>query len=297
MQKLGLVVDSTARLSEEQVETFTAELDGRLRIVDLTVAVAGVERPDRQWSAHDITTAMASGARVTTSQPPAAAFAQAYRELVRAGSEAIVVLTLSARLSGTHTAASSTTGAAGEVPVVVVDSQTAAAGLAGAVAIAVAGRHTGASVLERTLRDWCAEETSAYFVPASLEYLRAGGRIGRAASLLGRALSIVPVLTLDAGEVTPLARVRTSSRAIARLVDSAVGRARELAAGGGRIECVLLHAEASAAEAGAGFTRLRELVDEAELPTGTRVREEILSTVITAHVGPGTTGIIVQTLP
>src|SRR5690606_18050574 len=51
----------------------------------------------------------------------------------------------------------------------------------------------------------------------TLEYLRRGGRIGRAAALIGSALAVKPILTLEDGVVTPLEKVRTSSKALARL--------------------------------------------------------------------------------
>ena len=47
-----------------------------------------------------------------------------------------------------------------------------------------------------------------YFVVATLEYLRRGGRIGRASALLGSVLQVKPVLTLQEGQVAPLERDR-----------------------------------------------------------------------------------------
>ena len=40
----------------------------------------------------------------------------------------------------------------------------------------------------------------------SLEYLRRGGRIGRAKAFLGTLLNVRPILTVADGEVTPLER-------------------------------------------------------------------------------------------
>lgn len=59
------------------------------------------------------------------------------------------------------------------------------------------------------------------FTPRSLEYLRRGGRISAAASLLGSALRIVPVLTAEAGETAVAGRARSQTaamREIARLM-------------------------------------------------------------------------------
>jgi DegV family protein with EDD domain len=55
----------------------------------------------------------------------------------------------------------------------------------------------------------------------TLEYLRRGGRIGRASSLLGSMLDIKPMLAVEGGEVVAAGRVRSRARAIDRLVEAA----------------------------------------------------------------------------
>src|SRR5215472_5421018 len=60
-----------------------------------------------------------------------------------------------------------------------------------------------------------------YFMVATLEYLRRGGRIGRAGALLGSMLQVKPVLTIQAGEVAPLERVRTQEKALSRVIELA----------------------------------------------------------------------------
>lgn len=67
---------------------------------------------------------------------------------------------------------------------------------------------------------------SVAFYVDTLEHLRRGGRIGAASALLGSALAIKPILTLRAGSIEPLERVRTSSRALARLAELALDAAK-----------------------------------------------------------------------
>jgi DegV family protein with EDD domain len=57
------------------------------------------------------------------------------------------------------------------------------------------------------------------FLPKTLEYLRKGGRIGAAKSLLAVALKIQPILTLEDGEVAPYKNVRHWNRAKQQLID------------------------------------------------------------------------------
>lgn len=300
--RIGIVTDSTAKLTEQARAELLERVNGLFAVVELTVTVNGEERPDSQWPAASVCTALQAGLSVSTSLPSPGDFTQAYRELINQGAEALVVVTMSAQLSGTYDSAR-TAGdlieSETDVRVHVVDSQTVSAGLEGAVAIAVAGSQLEPDQLAAEVTDWCAAETSTYFVPADLEYLRRGGRIGAASTLMGRALAIVPVLGLRDGIVEPLARVRTRARAEERLaafVSASVMALAEAHPGRG-VEVVLLHAEESPEAAGAHFQRLVRVVDGLPLSDDVPVRTEVLSTVITAHVGPGAVGVVVQTVP
>src|SRR5204863_7537060 len=56
----------------------------------------------------------------------------------------------------------------------------------------------------------------------TLEFLQRGGRIGRAAAMVGTLLSVKPILSVRDGEVAPVERVRTMNGALRRLVDLVV---------------------------------------------------------------------------
>jgi DegV family protein with EDD domain len=59
-----------------------------------------------------------------------------------------------------------------------------------------------------------------WFCLDTLEYLKRGGRIGKAQAWLGGTLKIKPILSLEY-EITPVERVRTAGRAFERMVDYA----------------------------------------------------------------------------
>jgi DegV family protein with EDD domain len=61
--------------------------------------------------------------------------------------------------------------------------------------------------------------TATYGVFGTLEYLYKGGRIGRAQAYLGSILKVNPILAIRAGEILPIARVRTRPKAIERLCE------------------------------------------------------------------------------
>ena len=64
------------------------------------------------------------------------------------------------------------------------------------------------------------KELQLWFAIDTLEFLRRGGRIGAASAWIGSTLRVKPILTVE-NEMTPVERVRTSSRAFERMVDYA----------------------------------------------------------------------------
>src|SRR5581483_7292521 len=156
--------------------------------------------------------------------------------LLREGAAGIVSVHLSAKLSGTYEAAG--VAASGyEDRVAVVDSGSTGLGLGFcALAAAAASDLPGAVEAARA----AAGRTTTWFYVDTLEYLRRGGRIGAASALLGTALSVKPILHMVGGEIVVRDKVRTASRALARLVDLAAE-----ASGGSRVDVAVHHLAAA----------------------------------------------------
>jgi DegV family protein with EDD domain len=159
----------------------------------------------------------------TTSQPSIGDFLAVYEPLLAEGRD-VVSIHLSGAISGTFASAQQAreqlidSGIDG-ARIALLDSQSACGGegLVVLAAHAAAARGAGAAEVvahaqeaRRALKMWFAVDT--------LEFLRRGGRIGSAQAWLGSALKIKPILTLEE-EITPVERVRTSSRAFERMVD------------------------------------------------------------------------------
>ena len=126
--------------------------------------------------------------------------------------------------------------------------------------------------------------TTALFYVDSLEWLHRGGRIGATAARFGTALAVKPLLHLSDGRIAPLEKVRTASKAIARLVQlelelelAPVGRRRRPAPGRA--------GEEAAADLG---QQLR-----AALPEVRELYTCEVGAAVGAHVGPGLLGIVV----
>ena len=88
--------------------------------------------------------------------------------------------------------------------------------LAAAAAARGAKTRTGSSGAPSEAR----ADLKIWFAVDTLEFLKRGGRIGAASAWIGSTLKVKPILTLES-ELTPVERVRTSSRAFERLVDYA----------------------------------------------------------------------------
>ncbi|WP_406198484.1 DegV family protein [Kitasatospora sp. NBC_01560] len=275
---LALVTDSTAYLPQE-----TLDRHG-ITVVPLSVAVGDtVFAEGLEISPKDVAEALRGKERVTTSRPNPETFAAAYRAAADAGAREIVSVHISGELSGTVEAARLAAGEA-PVPVHVVDSRLVGMALgygvlAAAEAIA-AGREAAEAAAAATRRTGL---TSGFFYVDTLEYLRRGGRIGAARALLGSALAVKPLLHLDGGRIEPLEKVRTASRAIARLEEIAVERAAELEVD------VTVHHLAAEERAEPLAERLRRRIPGLrELYVGE------VGAVIGAHVGPGLLAVVVS---
>ncbi len=127
--------------------------------------------------------------------------------------------------------------------------------------------------------------TTSLFYVDTLDYLRRGGRIGAAAALLGSALSVKPLLTVDDGRIATLEKVRTAARALARLEELAVE-----AAGSRSVDVAVAHL-AAPDRAAALAERLRSRLG-AQL-VGREVFVGEVGAVIGAHVGPGMVAVVV----
>ena len=157
----------------------------------------------------------------TTSQPSIGDFLTVWEPLLEQGQD-IVSIHLAGGISGTCEAARQAHGLLAErglgERVEVIDGETACGGMGLLLLAACAAARGGADKAavaarvheaRRALRIWFCLDT--------LEFLRRGGRIGKAQAWLGGTLRIKPILSLEY-EIVPVERVRTAGRAFERMV-------------------------------------------------------------------------------
>ncbi|MET8839970.1 DegV family protein [Streptomyces rubiginosohelvolus] len=275
---VAIVTDSTAYLPRP-----TMERHG-ITAVPLTVVLGDRALEEgTEISARSLALALQKRHSVTTSRPSPEVFAAAYRAAAEGGADAVVSLHLSSEFSGTYDAAQLAAQDA-PVPVRVVDTGMVAMALGFCALAAAEAAEAGGGLDEAvSAAEKRAAGTSAYFYVDTLDYLRRGGRIGTAQALLGSALAVKPILELDGGRIEMLEKVRTASRAIARLEEIVAERA-----GTAPVD-IAVHHLAAQERADRLAERLRERV-----PGLVDLHVSEVGAVIGAHTGPGLLGAVIS---
>ncbi|MGH3950718.1 MAG: DegV family protein [Pseudonocardiaceae bacterium] len=279
--QVAVVTDSTAYLPEGFADRHSITVVPLYVLIDGDAGLDGIDIGPAELAA-----ALKKKRKVTTSMPTPDEFIKVFRTLLDDGADAVVSVHLSSELSGTWSSAVRAAEEVGSDRVRVVDSRTTVMGLGYAALHAAAAAADGArpAAVEAAAVD-AASMSRTMFVVETLEHLRRGGRIGAATALLGTALAMKPVLHIDEGKIRPLEKVRTTSRAMARLVELAAR-----AAGDERAELAVHHLAAPER----ALTLARHLEEKIPLADGCVVSE--LGAVIGAHTGPGVLGVVVQRL-
>jgi DegV family protein with EDD domain len=270
----AIVLDSTADFPEAPARF------PNWRVVPLYVRFGADSFKDYvDLSPHEFYARLRTAAELpTTSQPTPGDFLAAYEEL--AAFDRIYSLHLSASLSGTYNSATTAAQQVGADTVRTVDSGSASAAVA-MLGLAIQRRlDRGTSdeeigaLIERYRR-----EAGLLFTVDTLEFLRRGGRIGRARAWAGNLLHVKPILTIDR-EVVPLKRVRGNQKAMQTFVEEFTSRTDDVPS----LRVGIAHAEApERAE------QLQRMV-AGERPQAQVEVVTTLGAVVGTHAGPGTVG-------
>jgi len=213
----------------------------------------------------------------TTSQPTPGDFLQTYEQL--AEYDRIYSLHLSAALSGTYQSATTAAAELGD-KVRTVDSESASAAIA-MLGLAIQRRLEQGTTDEAidALIHRFREQAGLIFTVDTLEFLRRGGRIGRASAWAGQLLHVKPILTIER-EVIPVKRVRGNQKAMQEFVSAFTS---------GTQDAPTLKVGIAHAEAPERATQLQKMVRH-ERPQAEIEIVTTLGAVVGTHAGPGTVG-------
>ena len=267
---VGIVTDSVADLSPQVVK----ELG--ISVVPLSVRFGdevyrdGIDlTPDQFYEKLKTSQVFPN-----TSVPSPGDFVQVYDKLAEKTDEILAIL-VSARLSATYEVArQSIEKMKKKCRVELLDSETATMAEGFIVMEAAKAAQKGAS-LDEVLKVARQAVPRVDFRAAfdTLEYLRRGGRIGRAQAFLGSMLRINPIIMLKNGLVEPAGRTRSRAKAIDLLY--------EFAASYAKIEEMAVENTACPDEAEALVERLGAIYPKE------RIHRSRMTPVIGTHTGPG----------
>lgn len=200
--KTRIVVDSTADILPEYLD--------QIQTVPLTVSFGEEEYIDGVTIDHRTfyQKLIETDAMPSTSQASPAAFAEQYDQAAAADEE-VVVITISSKLSGTYQSAM--IAAAGRSSVYIVDSENASVGCG--ILVGLALRYLRDGMTASAIAEKLQEDKKKIVVIAlldTLEYLKRGGRISKAAAFAGGLLNIKPVISIADGEIQLLGKARGS---------------------------------------------------------------------------------------
>ncbi len=212
---IRIVTDTNANLPPEIVEKF------RIKLVPAYVIFGDEElREGVDITTSEVIARLDGGAGFPkTSQPTPYDFERAYREILDEDPQATILsLHITGAGSGTVTSAQRAAAAFPNAKIIVFDTRAFSIAQALMVREAAIMASLGEAI-DRIMERLCdmRDRIQTYFVLDTLDYLYRGGRIGRAAHVIGSLLNIKPVLTVKEGVMEAYARFRTRSQAFEAL--------------------------------------------------------------------------------
>lgn len=273
---IQLVVDSTAAVPKDFLEQHL-----NVHVIPLFISVNGEYVPENEATIEQVIDYSESTKKaVPTSQPSTGDFLKMFESLPK--EDPVIVICITSGVSGTYNGAVLAARQSGRKDITVINSRTTAIGMMEILEDAMDFIDQGLSFEEisKGLQESASLMRTTFTVP-TLDYLRRGGRVGKAAGLIGSILKIKPVIYLnDSNEVDVLAKVRTEKKASAAMIDYLHKNSPCKRIG-------IVHIENE--EGGrALMARVQEEYPDIEvtLSTGTPV--------LASYLGPGLTGIIFE---
>ena len=265
-------------------------LDSRgIRWLPFHFELDGVEYPDdfgKSLSYQDFYNAMSNGSSTKTSQVNVDQYLKAFEPILESGKD-VLHIAFSSGLSGSADSAQMAAQMLAEQypdrRVVVVDSLAASSGYGMLVQKAADLRDEGMGLDE--LAAWLTENrlrVQHWFFSTDLHFYVLGGRISKAAGLVGTALKICPLLNVDSqGKLAPREKIRTKKKAIPRTLEMM----QEHAEGGADYQGQVYICHSACLE---DAQELAKLIEAAFPKIDGPVRIFSIGTTIGSHTGPGT---------
>ncbi len=217
---IKVVTDSTCDLSQDIVQRLGISVVPMVLNIDGREMLDGVEISREQFYAG--LPAYRDFPKTAANSP--ASLADAYRAAQAAGADEILSVHLARQLSGVCAAADVAASEMRDVglAVRVFDAGTTSLGLGWLVVKAAEMAGAGAAMADiLAALDSQRQRTRVFAMIDTLKYLRKGGRVSAMTATMSELFQVRLLVQLVNGEVVPIDRVRTRSRAIERLIEEA----------------------------------------------------------------------------
>lgn len=281
-EKIALLVDSGSDLPKDMVEKYN------IYVAPLKIVYRDQEYVDGvEISTEEVLNRLEEEIP-TTSLPTGETIQNLFHQIKEDGYEKVLAVTLSSGLSGTYNSIRLLAEQQDDLDIFVLDTKNIS--IASGFNAIQAGEYIREGMTWDRLIQTVSEkitQSKVFFTVETLDYLRAGGRIGRVASLLGSRLNIRPIISCnDDGIYYSVRKVRGQERSIKKAIDLAVKHL----ANAKNYNIGVVHAGAQ--------KQANEVRDRLvkKLPDYNILVEGEISPVLSVHTGPGSIGIVAQVL-
>jgi DegV family protein with EDD domain len=217
MSKIAIVTDSTSDIPKNMVD------ENQITSVPLSVIFEEETFLDdgKQITTKEFYTRLRSAEKLpTTTQPTPKDFVDTYNNLLK-DHDQILSIHISKKMSGTINSAEMAKQQMPDAPIEIIDSEFTHMPLGFLVLESAKIAKVGGPYDEilSTIDD-LRNKMNELFVPSTLEYLKKGGRIGKAKGLIASLLEIKPILTIHDGEVSQFKTARRWNQAKTEILNS-----------------------------------------------------------------------------
>jgi DegV family protein with EDD domain len=217
MSKIAIVTDSTSDIPKNMVN------ENQITSVPLSVIFEEETFLDdgKQITTEEFYKKLRSAEKLpTTTQPTPKDFVDVYNKLLE-DHDRILSIHISKKMSGTINSAEMAKQQMPDAPIEILDSEYVHMPLGFLVLEAAKIAKVGGPYDEiLSTIDGLKNKMNELFVPSTLEYLKKGGRIGKAKGLIASLLEIKPILTLHDGEVSQFKTARRWNQAKTEIINS-----------------------------------------------------------------------------
>lgn len=220
---LKIVADSTFNLDNKFIE------ENNITVVPLNVIINGESfRDDIDVSIADVTNALQSGKKVSSSQPSPVKYMEVFETLKKEGATDILCLTISSTLSGTYQSAKIAEREVEGVNIYVVDT----------LSTSVGAEIIAELVVEKAKENYSIEQLIQYIEHIkknsgilmnleNLNTLKLSGRITKIKAAIGNLIKVKPIIEYINGKVLIFNKMRTEKNVISYIVERIKSEVKE----------------------------------------------------------------------